>query len=95
MLNRFQRNLTLSILDCGAFAVAMAGIETGVMRPTAQVGTIRHRSKRGALRSPAFDPRDHSYPAIQFQTLLPPVEALDEVRALSFPIDRSVERSRA
>ncbi len=27
VINRFQRNLTLSSLDCGAFAVAMAGTD--------------------------------------------------------------------
>lgn len=63
VLKRFQRNLTLSILDCGAFAVDHERDVADLAKPDdpAPVTT-------GCITPPALDPRDHSYSAVQTQT---------------------------
>lgn len=87
VLERFRRNLTLSSVECGAFAV-----------PTAGTGD-QHRSADSAnpgaptpiatpcTPPPDFDAPMQSHSAYQRPTLvrLSPVEALDEVRELPFP----------
>jgi hypothetical protein len=94
VLNRFQRNLTLSTLDCGAFAVATAGTDDRRNQAhPARPGDPAPVTTRCTML-PTFDAPMQSHSAFQTQTSvrLPLVEALDEVRELPFPFHRSVER---
>jgi hypothetical protein len=94
VLERFERNLTLSTVNCGAFAVPIAGTDdldhpADPARPGAPAPVTTP-----CTQPPAFGAPAQSGPAFSTPTSvrLPPVETFYEVRELPVRFHRSVER---
>ena len=94
VLERFERNLTLSTLDCGAFAVPMAGTDDRHDQAISANPDAPAPATAPCTTPLAFDAPSQRGAGLPTQTYvqLPHVEALDEVRELPFPFHRSVER---